>query len=513
MTRGAAIILSLSLLAEAAAAAERNLDHWFDRELLPYVTSQLVEHPRFKGESVMFVVLEDKVPASVTNQLAISLRDRLLDAALNTPGVSVGRRQGGTSAMPASQSVDCTRDEVHYYIGLSVSRRIDGLYGVDVRALDLEDRNWVSGFGKAWQGALSTVQQRAMRQSQADGTFRGARDVPFDDDESDLLAAHLAHELSCALLRETGGRYVVAPRRPEEAGDNLAATVELVTNNLAAHDALELTGDEQKINATLSGKAHPIDGALYQYWLTVTPTVPGEELSTLSASAYVLLPGQRLAGESLPRPIPHRDDPRAEDLLPSGGAARATVAVPHGGGDALLGPLRILKSQDHLLCSRPAQAPLRTTIDARAQGRCSVLVADSRADAIVFVLEHRANYGLVRLGGTACRERTAPHLVTRGTPMRYPVPFVAVGSSEMREAREWRVTPGVDTYYAFAVGDSRAAREFANHIDALPLRCGQSLRRGLEGNALRRFLDEFAVLAERHAEHVGWRAIEVKDVL
>jgi hypothetical protein len=215
MTRSAAIILSLYMLAPQAAAAERNLDHWFDRELVPYVTSQLVEHPRFKGESVMFVVLEDKLPASVSNQLAISLRDRLLDAALNTPGVSVGRRQGGTSAMPASQSVDCTRDEVHYYIGISVSRRIDGLYGVDVRALDLEDRNWVSGFGAAWQGALSTIQQRAMRQSQADATFRGARDVPFSGDESDLLAAHLAHELACALLRETGDRNNPATNSPQ----------------------------------------------------------------------------------------------------------------------------------------------------------------------------------------------------------------------------------------------------------------------------------------------------------
>jgi hypothetical protein len=175
--------------------------------------------------------------------------------------------------------------------------------------------------------------------------------------------------------------------------------------------------------------------------------------------------------------------------------------------------LRILQSQDLSLCSRRAQASLRTTSYGRSQGQCSVLVADTRADAIVFVLEHRANYGLLRLGGSACRERTAPHVVTRGTPMRYPVPFAAIGSSEMREAREWRVMPGVDTYYAFAVSDSRAAREFANLIDALPLRCSQSLQRGLEGNALLQFYDEFAVLAERHAEHVGWRAIEVKDVL
>ncbi len=514
MNRAVAMVISLALAALPATAAERHFDRWFDAELVPYVTSQLVEHPRFKGESVMFVVFEDNVPASVSNDFAISLRDRLLDAALNTPGVSVGRRQGGTSALPASQSVDCTRDEVHYYVGVSVSRRIDGLYGVNVRALDLEDRNWVAGFGKAWQGSLSPVQQRALRQTQADATFRGARDVPFSSDEPDLLAAHLAHELSCALLRETGRRYVVSAQLEAEPGDSLAATVELVGNNLAAHDALELAGDEQQVNAALSGKAHPIDGALYQYWLTVTPIEPGEELSTLSASAYVLLPVGRRAGTLPPDTAPRGDGTAGEHgLPPARGAPRATVAVPHGGGNALLGPLRILKSQDPRVCAGPAQTSLHATTYSRPQRQCSVLVADAHADAIVFVLEHQANYGLVRLGGVACRERTAAHVVTRGTPMRYTVPFAAIGSSEMREAREWRVMPGVDTYYAFAVSDSRAAREFASHIDALPLRCQQSPRRGLDGGALQRWLEGFAELAEHHARHVSWRAIEVKDML
>lgn len=500
MKRASLLILCLSCLVARADAAEQSLDRWFDRELLPYVTSQLVTHPRFRGESVMFVVFEDNVPAPVSNALAISLRDRLLEAALNEPGVVVGRRQGGTAATAGAQPVDCSHDEVHYYIGISLSRRIDGSHGVSVRALDLEDSSWVSGFGRTWQGTLSSIEQRAARENRSDATFRGARDVPFAADEADRLAAHLAHELSCALLRETGGRYIIAEDQPPAEEDALSTTVQLVGNNLARHDALELTGDERKVNATLSGTAHRIDGALYQYWLTVTPTDPGTELTTLSSSAYVLLPGHRLAAE------PNPDMPAVAGL-------GATVAVPHGGGDALLGPLRILKSQDRRLCAGSGGTSARTTSYGDSQPQCSVLIADARVDAIVFVLVHQANHGLVRLGGAECRERTAPQVVTQGSAMRYPVPFRAVGSSEMRETAEWRIAPDVDTYYAFAVSDARAGREFANHIDTLPLRCSPSLRRGLENNALHRWLEEFAVLAERHAQHVGWRAIQIKDVL
>jgi hypothetical protein len=505
MMRALLVVLCLSVLAARADAAERSLDRWFDRDLLPYLTSTLITHPRFKGESVMFVVFEDNVPAPVSNALAISLRDRLLEAALDEPGIIVGRRQGGAASSPGVQFVDCTHDDVHYYIGISLSRRIDGSHGVSVRALDLEDSSWVSGFGKTWRGTLSGIEQRAVREVRSDGTFRGARDVPFAADESDLLAAHLAHELSCALLRETGARYIVAEDAAPGSGDELTATVQLVGNNLARHDALELTADEQQVNATLSGAAHRIDGALYQYWLTVTPTDPGAELTTLSSSAYVLLPGYRLAAE----PEPER--PASEMLVVT--SLPATVAIPHGGGDALLGPLRILKSQDQRTCALSGNTSMRTTTYGESQPQCSVLIADARADAIVFVLVHQANYGLVRLGGPECRERTAPHVVTRGSPMRYPVPFSAIGSSEMRETAEWRIEPGIDTYYAFAVSNARAGREFANHIDALPLRCSRSLRRGLENNALHRWLEEFAVLAERHAPHVSWRAIQIKDVL
>ena len=97
--------------------------------------------------------------------------------------------------------------------------------------------------------------------------------------------------------------------------------------------------------------------------------------------------------------------------------------------------------------------------------------------------------------------------------MRYPIPYTPVGTAEIRQVHEWLAIPDADTYYALAVSDSRAARQLANHIDQLPLRCNENLRPGLTNNALQRWLDELTVLATRHARHVDWRAIEVKDVL
>ena len=124
MTRQMLIVLTLILAGAfpgAAQSREKNLDQWLDRELIPYVKQQLTTHPRFKDETVMFVVLQDNAPASISNDLALSLRDRLLEAAIDSAGISVGWRQGHSENSLETRPDDCLRDKVHYYIGLDLS--------------------------------------------------------------------------------------------------------------------------------------------------------------------------------------------------------------------------------------------------------------------------------------------------------------------------------------------------------------------------------------------------------
>ncbi len=257
MLRWATLMLLASL---PAVASERNLDYWVEDQLVPYVTEQLATHPRFRGETVMFVVLDGETPASASNELALSIRDRLLDAALDTGNIDVGLRQGN-SAGP----LDCTRDDVHYYIGLDLSARVGDQLSVRIRALDLEDRNWVNGFALSWRGRLDGTERRALERRRIDDTFLGTRDAPFADSQTDLLAAHLARELSCELLRQSGGTYVVPMTTADGDEEGLAGTVELIGNNIAANAAIELTADETQTNAALNGKAHQIDDDLFQY--------------------------------------------------------------------------------------------------------------------------------------------------------------------------------------------------------------------------------------------------------
>ena len=505
MTRRILIVATL-LVAQAipavAQSREKDLDQWLDRDLIPYVQQQLLKHPRFKSETVMFVVLDENAPASASNALALSLRDRLLAAAVATPGVSVGWQQGRSGTSLESQPHDCQHDDVHYYIGIELTQKLDGTYAVDARALDLEDRNWVTGFGKRWQGRLGTTQRQAMRQTRIDETFLGARDVPFTVAQTDLLAAQLAHKLSCTLKKRVAEDYVVASRLIEPDAPQLRGTVELISNNLANRQALTFSHDTDKANASLSGKAHQIDGSLYQYWITVIPEDDKADISALSASAYIVLPPAGSAITDTPKVATTAVKPVSPE----------TISVVNAGRAALLGPLRIARPESSADCAGNGPEFARASYPG-AVPSCSLLQAMANTDAIVFFLQHQANYGLVRLSDSQCRGRTTPRIARHGDPISFPIPRTTSSPRNWKETLDWQLDPDLDTYYAVVVTDAALARRIANHIDDLPVRCSTAIRPGLKDGQLRAWLSDFAMLTARASPQVDWRAVQVRDVL
>ena len=495
MTRRLLIILTLVLaqsIPTTAQSREKNLDQWLDRELVPYVKQQLVVHPRFKNETVMFVVLDDNAPAAISSELALSLRDRLLEAAIDTTGVSIGWQQGRSGNPLESRPDDCLHDKVHYYIGLELSQTLDSRYSVNVRALDLEDRTWVSGFGKQWRGRLSTIQRQAMRQTSADDTFLGARDVPFTMAQTDLLASHLAHQLSCTLKQQLEDEYVVVTAQQSAVGDGLDGTVELIGNNLANRQALRLSSDSGRSNAVLSGKAHQIDDDLYQYWLTITPDSDADDLTSLSVSAYVVLPDAR------PNRQAANSAPAASQTRPRQISFKSPhpISIPNSGKDSLIGPLRISAPRSSADCHWP----------------CSVLQTRANTDAIVFFLEHQANHGLVRLSGEDCRKRTVARVARSGDTLSFPIAKTTTDRNNWRETYDWEMDTTTETFFAVVATRSDVARRLANHIDELPLRCTSSMRPGLKDHELQEWLTEFASITARSSEFIDWRAIQVRDI-
>lgn len=483
----------LSVSSAIGASLQAGLDAWMETELLPYVGKQLATHPRFNGQSLRFVVFENGNPQATSNALAIRLRDRLREAAGAVPGVRLAwqpddphlLRHGG----PAG--IDCTRSEVQYLVGIEL-KFDDGLLAVGVRALDVEDHTTVPGFGKDWKGPLTTRQYRDFRRIASDPTFRGERDVPYDESQADLLAAHLAHDLGCNLLRQTDAEYVIAGSRNDAGSDPLNGMIELVSNNLAQYRALQFSSKDESSNAVIEGKAHRIDTDLYQYWVTVQAAGDGSGHSALSASAYVRLPEKFTVARAWEGPA-------------------ATILQNQAGFLAQLGIVEVGEPRACLTKTIGRASP-RNSRPYLHNSDCFALSLKSADDAVVFFLNHQLNNGLVRLADASCLRSNSARIVKSNQHLHFPLPQDALPSASWTAGDGWSLYPDLDTYYAVAASDSKAARALSRHVRQLPQRCTASVRPGLEGLALQQWLDELALIVDRWQPAIDWQTIRVKNV-
>lgn len=466
-------LLSLATIGNAAPKPVE-LERWIDTELAPYVSTQLSSLPRFRNETLQFVVMKDGKPQSIASALALSIRDRLQGALMDTPGIRIAWQADRPkySRLPGSLAVDCSADAVHYYIGIELSELRAGEFELGVRALDLEDRSWVTGFGKTWTGSLTAAQQRDWRDVGTDAAFLGEREVPFEASQTDLLAADLAHEIGCALLQQTAGEYVAVPVSDLEPEPD--AVIELVTNNLAAYHALQLTKTASDANAAIEAKAHRVDDDLYQVWVTVRPLKASDELTDISASAYVYMPQAFLAAERV-------------SMSPTPSATRS---------GAVLANLKLVELDDRRSCN--------------SRSECFALQASSHSDAVVFFLNHQLNHGLVRLGD--CEQRATARVVRANKSVSFSLIKDSMGSGKWQAGDRWDLNPSKDTYYAVAASDAKAARAIARHIERLPLRCSPSLRSGLQGPELQAWLDELNAIADHWSSRVDWQVIRVETL-
>jgi hypothetical protein len=163
---------------------------------------------------------------------------------------------------------------------------------------------------------------------------------------------------------------------------------------------------------------------------------------------------------------------------------------------ALLSNLRLVELDDRRFCN--------------SRSECLALQANSSSDAVVFFLNHQLNHGLVRLG--ECDQRATARIVRANGAVSFSLIKDSIGGGTWQAGDRWDLNPAQDTYYALAASDAKAARAIARHVEQLPLRCSPSLRSGLEGAALQRWLDELNAISKQWSSRVDWQVIRVETL-
>ncbi len=156
---------------------------WVDVELAPVLAKRLSTHPRFAGQALV-IGLPDGVHEAT--RLESRLNGILESRLLHSPGLRVA----------ASPEGGCSPGD--YRLGFTVLP-VEGGWRVELRVLETESGEWVTGLADSWQGPLSR-QDRADQHLPARDEFQGSLSRPFGAGDPEPLARSLARALSCELV-------------------------------------------------------------------------------------------------------------------------------------------------------------------------------------------------------------------------------------------------------------------------------------------------------------------------
>ena len=487
-------------------ADEASLDLWLENDLIPYLLQQFGQHPRFKAEPILLVRMQGDIVKPRIDDLTGRIRGKIIDALLKAPGIELAWRPAVQPWQHHQRLEDVTCGEYrknHYFIGIDcgLTRLRRNLY-VKVRALNLAEQKWVTGFGRAWEGQPTQRQLAALDREHPDEYLRGLRPLPFSDRQPDLLAAYLARNLSCLLRQaETIDDPVVYVENPAgHTPQAIKTALNLVGNYLARFREVEVTDDPGRANVTVIAAIHNIHQDLHQVWVSARHRPHKTYLAGAETEAYVLIDGQP------PAYGPGTQPPGSPDPLHLHAAT----------GPELISSFDLITPINSGICetARPWQNGLRRVMpdDHISSGGCLAVEMNLMSPAFVFLVSQDAKGELTRMFPSECRGLSHNDaLLHPGKRFQFPSPAdPGAGLLELGGPT------GMERVYAIAITRPNLADRFAARLDEIQGLCrpGQKFPNNfLSGHSgspharIQHWQDYLNRLAMNNPGFIQWREI------
>ncbi|UCC56945.1 MAG: hypothetical protein JSU75_04170 [Gammaproteobacteria bacterium] len=471
MTAGRHTLIATLVLLLAAGCSQQpyrpahgtpsSLQDWLDTELAPYVSQQMGQHPRFKGEPVIIVRLKGDDIQPDIDGLTRSMRDQLMDSLLKTPGVQVPWQPQQQQAQHHRRldQVQCGRiRDASYFIGIEITRTATAQFRVSVRALDVRAGEWVSGFSHHWSGNLTGSELRALQVRRTDESLRGLRVLPFSAGQPDLAATYLANNLSCLLRQQDVEDLKIKVAKLTSDQPQLRTLLRLIGNNLSRYREVQITDTERQANYILRGETHMIQPGLYQVWVILHPRGSGDHLAGMDTATYIRIP-------------PAGNSPQKRSVAQENGRMQPAIA--------------------RMELVRHANRNGYPDSCSDGQHGCPVLEVEVEQADAVFVIAHGTRDGISQLSAACDRTATA-----HAHPARYAYRFPEARYT----ASDW------PTVYAIAVSGSEPERQFRQLLQELPDACSNAS--GVHSGAKNRgpWLDRLDRLIAANRGHAVWTA-------
>ena len=484
---------------------ELSLDKWLEDTLIPYLTQQFGQHPRFKGQPILLVPMHGDNVQPHIDELTDHIREKIVDSLVREPGLDLYWRPA-TAPHKHHQSladISCgDYRQIHYYIGIDcrLTNVEQNLY-VKVRALNLAEHKWVSGFGQSWKGKPTPEQLAALKREHTDEYQRGLRPLPFSYRQPDLLAVYLAHNLSC-LLRQGEADDLVVHVEDTSANtpDFFQTTLKLVGKYLARFREVEVTDDPSQANVIVITAIHSIHKNMYQIWVSARDRRGKKYLPGAETEAYVLIESHK--------------QPMMADIHKERSHESAPIVKQEERPLALISSFDLITPDSQEVCATdtPWRAGSRriNTHEHLPTGGCLAVELRLSSPAYIFLVGQDATGDLTRMFPSNCPDfQTIDAFIQSEKLFQFP-PFFDPGARVL----ELEGKPGMERVYAIAITAPDLANRFGYQLDELQGLCqpgrsypeklsaGDSRRSHELINRWQRYLNH---LATQYPEKVQWR--------
>lgn len=177
------LLLVLTPFLNAARILDGSLGLWIADEASPLLAEILMKHPRFKGEKIKIMAMQDGQPVRITNSLTDEVRRQLTDDLLTLADIKI----------LFNDDSRCQSINVHTILGIEVKKHDNRSHRVSLALVDTNEGIWLNGTNISWVGRMTNSQRREF-QSPAVQTRRTA---VFSSTEVTEMATALHDQLKC----------------------------------------------------------------------------------------------------------------------------------------------------------------------------------------------------------------------------------------------------------------------------------------------------------------------------
>ena len=269
---------------------------WLENDFTQEITRQIQNNPRIKGNPFLIVSFNDQEIRTEIDALTRYVRRVLSDQLLEQRGLEViwnPTQQPWQHHRSLSELTCVNNNTPTVLLALDIQKspfETDTLE-IFLRALDLAENKWISGFGQHWKTTADATYMAGLKQVETDQSLKGLRPKPFEENEMDLMAAYLARNTSCLFKESYSEEPIVLyiDKTATNASQSLNKVFDMMDNYLNQLREVKITDSKARANVIMKQEVHHINGKLYQLWVKNYKVSDTSRLSGIETNAYVRL--------------------------------------------------------------------------------------------------------------------------------------------------------------------------------------------------------------------------------